>query len=135
MVFAVLGDMFFFQAHKEQYLPTSVSSIRVYDPHLGDDPHSTVVLLGMVPLPRLDAAAVGLLGALLLYANNGQETAEGWLLGAVFAVLYLILLQQDVSVITVAWTSTIGMREFSPLLLLCICLYLYIYICVCVYVM
>lgn len=52
---------------------------------------------------RLDAAAVGLLGALLLYANNGQETAEGWLLGAVFAVLYLILLQQDVTVITVAW--------------------------------
>jgi hypothetical protein len=51
---------------------------------------------------RLDAAAVGLLGALLLYANNGQETAEGWLLGAVFAVLYLILLQQDVTVITVA---------------------------------
>eukprot|EP00435_Cladocopium_sp_Y103_P045086 s1118_g12.t2 len=50
---------------------------------------------------RLDAAAVGVLGALLLYANNGQETAEGWLLGAVFAVLYLILLQQDVSVITV----------------------------------
>lgn len=49
----------------------------------------------------LDAAAVGLLGALLLYANNGQETAEGWLLGAVFAVLYLILLQQDVTVITV----------------------------------
>eukprot|EP00435_Cladocopium_sp_Y103_P043011 s1118_g12.t1 len=49
----------------------------------------------------LDAAAVGVLGALLLYANNGQETAEGWLLGAVFAVLYLILLQQDVSVITV----------------------------------
>ena len=49
----------------------------------------------------LDAAAVALLGALLLYANNGPESSEGWLLGAVFGLLYLILLQRDVATITV----------------------------------
>lgn len=49
----------------------------------------------------LDGAAVGLLGTLLLYANNGEAAAEGWVLGAVFGIFYLVLLQQDVSVITV----------------------------------
>ncbi|CAK9086442.1 Guanylate kinase (GMP kinase) [Durusdinium trenchii] len=49
----------------------------------------------------LDAGAVGLLGALLAYANNGSAASEGWLVGAVFGTIYLVLLYQDVSVITV----------------------------------
>eukprot|EP00434_Breviolum_minutum_P022810 symbB.v1.2.020126.t1/scaffold1676.1/size106311/3 len=49
----------------------------------------------------LDAAAVGVFGALLSYVNNGEAAAEGWLVGAVFGIFYLLLLQQDVNVITV----------------------------------
>ena len=48
----------------------------------------------------MDAAAVGVLGALLSYVNNGEAAAEGWVVGAVFGIFYLLLLQQDVSVIT-----------------------------------
>ena len=53
----------------------------------------------------LDAAAVGLLGALLVFANNGGEASEGWLFGAIFGTIYLVLLCQDVRVITVESNS------------------------------
>ena len=48
----------------------------------------------------LDATAVAVLGAILAYVNNGPDASQGWLFGSVFSALYLLLLAQDVSVIT-----------------------------------
>ena len=63
----------------------------------------------------MDAAAVGVFGALLSYVNNGEAAAEGWLVGAVFGIFYLLLLQQDVNVITVARWWQLKYFLFSPL--------------------
>lgn len=43
-----------------------------------------------------DATVIGLLGAILVYANTGAEAAGGSFCGVAFGIVYLILLQRDV---------------------------------------
>jgi len=44
----------------------------------------------------LDAAVVGILGSAVAYFNRGEAAAEGFVLGAAAAALYLVVLQKDV---------------------------------------